>query len=126
MPTRTPDGSSARPSSQARHPSKPGIGVLELFFHGLAERLAVIADGADHVVRLGDVHTRVDHCNHLLQEVAAPRLVGPAARTARDRIFPERTPRWASRSSLIQLIRGLARTGQDVSFLYEMLWLSSS
>ena len=74
--------------SQASHRSKPAGAVLE--GHPLALLLAAVVHGAYHVVRLGDVHTGVDHLSALLSAAgrrgACPRHPGPQP--------PRRDPRW--------------------------------
>ena len=69
-------------------PLEPGRGVLE--GHRLAGLGAALVDGPYHVVRLGDVHTGVDHLPALLsaagRRAACPRHPGPQP--------PRRDPRW--------------------------------
>ena len=91
-------------------PLEAGLGVLE--GHGPDDLGPRLVDGADHVVRLGDVHTRVDHWVPLPMGggLLLPHS-GPQP--------PRRDPRNGSGAGLIQLIRGLARMGQVARLLYE-------
>ena len=71
----------------------------------------MLVDRSYDVIHLGDVYTCVDHSGSLLR-------CGGACPSAWDRNLPNEIRGGAS--PLIQLIRGLSRTGQDVTLLCEV------
>ena len=99
------------------HPLEPGPAPLEpggavLEGHPLALLLAAVVHGTYRAVRLGDVHTGVDHLPAPLS--AAGRWA--ACRVTRDRNLLEGIR--GGPEPLIQPIRGRARVGQDAILPY--------